>query len=114
MKNEVRGLLKIIPICLIYSLIIVLINLVVIFIFTQNIIQMLYLASFIVLIEGGLALIAGAGIALYSPIFNKIFGKITYSESLEINRNKGSEPQAEKWVIVGGLLVIEALIISAF
>lgn len=67
-----------------------------------------------ILIEGGVVLIIGGVMALYSPVFTKVFGRITYSESLDLKRKKRAETQAEKWVIVGGFLVIEALIISAF
>jgi hypothetical protein len=111
--KKLRKFLDTTAISLIYSVIIVLINLVAIFIFTQDIFQILYWLSFITLIEGGLGLIAGGGSVLYSPIFNKAFEKIFHSESWDFKRQKRTEQQALKWIITGFLLIVEALIISA-
>jgi hypothetical protein len=111
--KKLRENLDNIAISLIYSLIIVLINLVIIFIFTQDIIQILYWLSFITLIEGGLGLIAGAGSVFYSPIFNKAFEKIFHTEPWDYKKQKRTEQQALKWIITGFLLIAEALIISA-
>jgi hypothetical protein len=110
--KKLREFLDTTAISFIYSFIIVLINLVAIFIFTQDIIQILYWLSFITLIEGGLGLIAGGGSVLYSPIFNKAFEKIFHSEPWDFKRQKRTEQQALKWIITGFLLIAESLIIS--
>ena len=111
--KKAEELLNIAAECSIYSIIVVLINLVIIFIFTQDIIQLLYWLSFITLIEGGLVLIAGGGNVLYSPIFNKASEKIFHTEPWDFKRQKRTEQQALKWIITGSFLIIEALIISA-
>jgi hypothetical protein len=111
--EKARKILDITIMSAIYSLIVVLVNLVVIFLFTQDIIQILYWLSFITLIEGGLGLIAGGGSVLYSPIFNKAFEKIFHSEPWDFKRQKKTEQQALKWIITGSLLIAEALIFSA-
>jgi hypothetical protein len=111
--KKIREILDITAASIIYSLIIILINLVIIFIFTQDTNQILYWLSFITLIEGGLVLIAGGGSVLYSPIFNKASEKIFHTEPWDFNRQKRIEQQALKWIITGSFLIIEALIISA-
>ncbi len=111
--KKVREILKIALICSIYSLIIVFANLIIIFIFTRDMIQIIYWMSFITLIEGGLVLIAGGGMVLYSPIFGKASEKIFNSEPWDFKRQKRTETHVEKWIIIGSFLIIEALIISA-
>ena len=98
---------------IIYSLIVILINLVLILIFTQDIIQIIYWLSFITLIEGGLGLIAGGGSVLYSPIFNKATEKLFNSKPWDFKKQKRTEQRAEKWIITSIFLICEALIISA-
>ena len=111
--KRLREILDITATSIIYSLIVILINLVVIFILTQDIIQSLYWLSLITLIEGALGLIAGGGSVLYSPIFNKAFEKLFNSEPWDFKRQKRTEQQALKWIISSIFLIIEALIISA-
>jgi hypothetical protein len=98
---------------IVYSLIVILINLVIILIFNQDINQILYWLSVVTLIEGALGLIAGGGSVLYSPIFNKAFEKLFNSEPWDFKQQKRTEQRAEKWILAGIFLIIEALIISA-
>ena len=111
--EKIKEILDISIVSFIYSLIVILINFVLILIFTQEINQIIYWLSFITLIEGGLGLVAGGGTVLYSPIFNKAFEKLFNSEPWNFNRQKKTEQQAKKWIITGSFLIIEALIISA-
>jgi hypothetical protein len=111
--KKAREILDNLIISAIYSLMIILVNLIIIFIITQDIIQILYWLSFIILIEGGLVLIAGGGSVLYSPILNKASEKIFHTEPWDFKRQKRTEQQALKWIITGSFLIIEALIISA-
>ena len=111
--EKTREILDIAVMGIIYSLIVVLINLVVIFVFTQDIVQILYWLSFVTLIEGGLGLVAGGSSVLYSPMFNRAFEKLFNSEPWDSNRQKRGEQQSKKWIIIGCFLIVEALIVSA-
>lgn len=108
-----KEILDIAIICSFYSLIVIIINLGVIFIFTQDLTQISYWLSFITLIEGGLGLVAGGGSAMYSPILNKAFEKLFNSDPWTYDRQKKTEQQAKKWIITASFLIIEALILSA-
>jgi len=108
-----KEILDIAIICSFYSLIVIIINLGVIFIFTQDLTQIIYWLSFITLIEGGLGLVAGGGSAMYSPILNKAFEKLFNSDPWTYDRQKKTEQQAKKWIITASFLIIEALILSA-
>jgi len=108
-----KEMLDIAIICSFYSLIVIIINLFAIFIFTQDLTQIIYWLSFITLIEGGLGLVAGGGSAMYSPILNKAFEKLFNSDPWTYDRQKKTEQQAKKWIITASFLIIEALILSA-
>lgn len=110
---NIREIIDIAMICSIYSLIVIMINLVAIFIFTQELTQIIYWLSFITLIEGGLGLVAGGGSAMYSPILNRAFEKLFNSDPWTYNRQKKTERQAKIWIITASFLIIEALILSA-
>jgi len=111
--KKIREIMDIAMICSIYSIIVIMINLVAIFIFTQDLTQISYWLSFITLIEGGLGLVAGGGSAMYSPILNKAFEKLFNSDPWTYDRQKKTEQQAKKWIITASFLIIEALILSA-
>ena len=111
--QKIREVLNIATMSIIYSLIVILINAVIIFIFTQDTVQILYWLSFITLIEGGLGLVAGGGTTLYSPILAKTSAKLFNSEAWDYKRQKRAEQQSIKWIIMGSFLIIEALIVSA-
>lgn len=95
-----------------YSLIIILINLIVIFFFTQDLNQIIYWLSLISLLEGGLGLVAGAGTVFYSPLFSKVTEKIFHSKPWTYKRQKKTEQQAQIWILTAFFLIINALIIS--
>ncbi len=111
--QKIREVLNIAIMSIIYSLIVILINAIIIFIFTQDTVQILYWLSFITLIEGGLGLVVGGGTTLYSPILTKTSEKLFNSEAWNYKKQKRVEQQSKKWIIMGSFLIIEALIISA-
>lgn len=96
-----------------YSLIIILINLIAIFVLTQDLNQITYWLSLISLLEGGLGLVVGAGTVFYSPIFSKVTEKIFHSKPWNYQRQKKTEQQAQLWILTAFFVIINALIISA-
>ena len=111
--NKNKEILDLFSKSFIYSLIIILINLIIIFVFTQDLTQITYWLALISILEGGLALVAGGGTVFYSPMFNKITEKLFNSEPWTYQQQKRTEQQAKKWIITAFFLIIEALIISA-
>ena len=111
--NKTREILDLFLKSLLYSLIIILINVIIILIFTQDLRQLTYWLSLISILEAGLGLVAGSGTVFYSPIFSKLTEKLFNSEPWTYQRQKRAEQQAKKWIITAFFLIIEALLISA-
>ena len=105
--------LKIIPRLFLYSLIIILINVSLIFLFSWRIDTLAYTLSFFMLIEGGLGLIFGSFIASYSPSVAKLNEILFHSEPWNFAKQKEIEQRMRTVLIMGFLLIIEALFISA-
>lgn len=98
----------------IYSIIIILIDFLLILAFarvTSDIVQTL---SFVILIEGGIVLIVGGVTASYSSLYAKLSEVVFHTEPWNVKRQKEAEINARTWIIVGIILVIEALVLSAF
>ena len=98
----------------IYSIIIILIDFLLILAFarvTSDIVQTL---SFVILIEGGIVLIVGGITASYSSLYAKLSEVVFHTEPWNVKRQKEAEINARTWIIVGIILVIEALVLSAF
>jgi len=98
----------------IYSIIIVLIDLVLILAFTRGETNIVQIFSFVMLVEGGIVLIVGGVTASYSSLYAKLSEVVFHTEPWNAKRQKEAEINARVWIIVGIILVIEALVLSAF
>lgn len=96
-----------------YSLIIGLIDVILIFLLSLEVDTFVYSLSFFMLIEGGLGLIFGSFIAAYSPSAAKLNEILFHSEPWNFERQKEIEKRMRTVLITGCLLIIEALFISA-
>jgi hypothetical protein len=112
--TKLKPTLELIASCLIYSLIIILIDFVLILFFRQVSAQIVYSLSFVMLIEGGVGLTVGGTIVLYSPLSAKIGEVILHSKPWDAKRQREVETQAKTWIATGSILVSVALLISAF
>ncbi|MGQ9460864.1 MAG: hypothetical protein ACUVRA_06510 [Candidatus Bathyarchaeaceae archaeon] len=111
---RVKPALELAASCLVYSLTVTLIDFVTIFFFfSQEPNQLISSLSFIMLIEGGLGLIVGGAVALYSPTVNKVGEVFFHFKPWSAKRQKAAEKGANVWIATGALLVFEALLISA-
>jgi len=97
----------------IYSIIIVLIDLVLILAFTRGETNIVQIFSFVMLVEGGIVLIVGGVTASYSSLYAKLSEVVFHTEPWNAKRQKEVEINARVWIIVGIILVIEALVLSA-
>ena len=98
---------------LVYSLIVILIDFVLIVSLTGGINQIKYTLSFVMLLEGGMGLIVGGATALYSPSVAKISEVLFHSKPWNSKRQKEIETQVEVFIVTGGILIFEALLLSA-
>jgi hypothetical protein len=106
--------LKLITKFLLYSLIIMLVDFAFIFALTRGTDQITYTLSFVMLIEGGIALIVGGAAASYSPLSAKLSEVIFHTKPWNARRQKEVETNARAWITAGIILVLEALLLSAF
>ena len=98
----------------IYSIIIILIDFVLILAFTGLTNGIVQILSFVMLIEGGIVLIVGGVTASYSSLYAKLGEVVFHTEPWNAKRQKEVEINAKTWITVGIILVIEALVLSAF
>jgi hypothetical protein len=111
--DRLKNALKLFASCLIYSLIITLIDLVIVFLFTQDLNQLLSSVSLILLLEGGLGLIMGGGAVMYSPVASKVGEILFKSEPWNAKRQKEVEKQAQMLILVGIFSLVIGLLVSA-
>jgi hypothetical protein len=102
-----------IPKLFLYSLIISLIDVLLIFLFSWGIDTFAYTLSIFMLIEGGLGLIFGSFISAYSPSVAKLNEILFHSEPWNFAKQKEIEKRMRIVLITGFLLIIEALFVSA-
>jgi archaellum biogenesis protein FlaJ (TadC family) len=97
----------------IYSLIIITIDAILIVFLIGGTNQITYTLSFVMFIEGGIGLIVGGAVALYSPSVAKIDEVLFHSNPWNAKRQKEIEKQMEVFIVTGIVLIIEALLLSA-
>ena len=95
-----------------YSLIIILIDTVLIFIFLRDFNDFTYNLTLLMLIEGGLGLILGSFVASFSPSVAKLGEILFRSKPQDFTRKKETEKQMREVIIMSLIFIIEALIIS--
>lgn len=108
-----KFLLRLVASCCVYSLVILLIDIVSILLLRVEPTRIASSLSLIVLLEGGIALIVGGATALYSPVISKVEEVIFHSEPWDAKRQKQLEKQGHPWIVTGGILVLAALLVSA-
>lgn len=113
MLRRIRPVLELVASSLIYSLIVMVIDLVAIFFFSRELNRIASSLSFVMLVEGGLGLIIGGAAVLYSPAVSKIGEVIFHFKPWSAKRQKAAEKHANSWIVTGVFLVFEALLISA-
>lgn len=113
MLARIKPVLELVASCLVYSLIVMLIDLVAIFFFLRELNQVASSLSFVMLVEGGLGLTVGGAVALYSPTVSKIGEVIYHFKPWSAKRQKAAEKHANVWIVTGVILVFEALLVSA-
>jgi hypothetical protein len=111
--RDLKTALEFIARCLIYSLIVLSVDFVLIFLFEGKSDQFTSSLSFLTLLEGGIGLTVGGAAASYSPIATKISETIFHSKPWSATRQKEVEAQAKAWIATGVFLIFSALLLSA-
>jgi hypothetical protein len=104
---------KLIINCLLYSLVVALIDLVAVLLLSPDFGQVIYKLTLLLLIEGGLALVVGGAIATYSPVLSKVSEVLFRTKPWSSQGRKEAEKQGEPWIVSGFILVVVGLLISA-
>ncbi|MFC1487970.1 hypothetical protein ACFLRN_09845 [Thermoproteota archaeon] len=99
---------------LLYFFTLILIDVILIAFFSGGInSQIKYSLSFVMLLEGGIGLIVGGAVVLYSPSFSKMNEVFFHHKPWSYRRQKEIEKQMEPLIVIGLILVIAALLLSA-
>lgn len=96
-----------------YSMIIIVIDTLMIFLLSLEVDTFTYTLSFFVLIEGGLGLIFGSVSVVYSPSTAKLSEVLFRSKPWNFSRQKEIEKQMGAVIATSIILIIEALLVSA-
>ena len=108
-----KAVLELLARCLLYSLIVIVIDFVLIFALQGGLNQITESLSFVILLEGGIGLTVGGAAASYSPLGAKITEVFFHSKPWNAKRQKEVEKQARAWIVTGSILVFAALLLSA-
>ena len=111
---KVKSVLDFIAKSSIFSLVIVFIDFIIFSIFAAESNTINSSFSLIVLLEGGLCLVAAGGAALYSPSISKINEVLFHSKPWSASQQKHVEKQVHVIIGIGAFLVTEAMILSVF
>ena len=98
---------------LLHSLLVVLIDIILIFFFSGVGSRFNYNLSFVLLLEGGIGLIIGGAVVLYSPSLSKMSEVFFNHKPWSFKHQKQVENQAKPLIITGLIIIIEAFLISA-
>ena len=107
-----RSILDLFALCLVYSLVILLIDIVVLLVFYQDLSQVFSFLSLIVLAEGGVGLAAGGFVGLNSPIIRRIEENFFHIKPRNSENKREFEKHAKAMIVTGIILVIMALLFS--
>ena len=99
--------------CVVYSIVVLGIDFLLVLFFKHDLSQITVVVSLILLLEGGLGLTFGGAVAMYSPIVSKVGEILFRSEPWNQERRKTSEKQGQVLIVVGLLLLLFGLVISA-
>jgi len=115
MKDPImwKTVLKFIFNSLVYSSIVILVDLIIIVIITGGFNNIIYDLPFLMLFEGGVCLVVGGAAASYSPVRAKLSEIIFHSKPWNAKRQKEVESQAKAWIVAGIILIFAALSLSA-
>ena len=108
-----KSLMELLAKTLIYSLIVIIIDFIILFILTEGLNQIVDALSFVLLLEGGIGLTMGGASASYTPVSAKISELVFHSKPWNAKRQKEVERQARILIVTGIFLVFSALLLSA-
>lgn len=111
--KRIKTVLEFLAASLLYFSIVVLADFVIIFFFLGDPNQIKDSLSFVMLLEGGIGLVAGGAAVFYSPLGAKISEILFHSKPWNANRQIETEKHAIIWISTGIFLVFAALLLSA-
>ncbi len=107
-----RSALELLASSLVYSLVVAGISVLVVFLFSQDISKTVSFFPLLLLLEGGLGLVAGGVFASFSPTVGKVSETVLHSKPWDAKRQKEAERQARVWIGTGILLILMGFLAS--
>ena len=110
--TNTHAVLDLLASCLVYSIFVIVIDIILLFVVYEELSQILFYLSLILLAEGGLGLIAGGFIGMNSPIINRIEDYFFRVKVQKPKDKKEPEKHARILIMTGLFLIIIALLVS--
>ena len=110
---QIKSVLQLLASCLVYSLVVMTVTLIVVFIFTRDSGQTLLYLTYGLLLEAGSALVVGGAVANFSPAIGKIGESVVHSRPWDAKRIKESEKQGRTWIVTGVFILLFGLLVSS-
>lgn len=110
--TNTREVLDLLASCSVYSVLVVLIDIILLFLLHQELNQILFYLSLILLAEGGLGLAAGGFIGMNSPIIKRIEDYFFRAKVQKPKYKQEPEKHARTLIVTGLFLIIIALLVS--
>ncbi len=110
---NVKSVLQLLVSCLVYSAIVAIIDFVIILLVTRELGSVVYVLSFTMIAEGGIALVIGGATASFSPTFGKMAEVIFHSKPKDAKQLKADEKSARVWIVTGIIILLFGLLASA-
>jgi hypothetical protein len=107
-----RSVLDLLALCLVYSFLVILIDIVVLFVIYQELSQVFSYLSLLIIAEGGLGLTVGGFIGLNLPIIRRLEEDFFHVKPQNPQNKKEFEKNSRAFIVTGIILVITALLIS--
>jgi len=110
--KKAKGLFVLLAACLVYALVVVIVNIVAILVILKDLSLILYPLQIVTLTEGGVGLMIGGVIGSNSPSIAKIEETLFHTKPKSQEWQRDTQKKAKPWIITGVLLVLVALLLS--
>ena len=111
--TRIELFLELLARCLVYSFVVILIDLVLILILGKALDRVVSSLSLVILVEGGVGLIVGGALGMNSPIIARIGERVFHTNTRSAGGHTGIEKQAKSWIISWIILVSAGILLCA-